>query len=204
MSLLMVLRQRAVLRFAPAAVFAVGGFIAVQTLWLGPWLRTVYGMAPNAAAAVLTVMNAIMLAGFLLLGAAGPWLAQRPRWLTAVTFGAFTLNGILMLLAAINGAALHWSIWVMIGLCFTAQPLAQSRVTLAFAPAQAGRASTATNLLIFGGAFILQWGMGAAIEMLQAAGLSAAQAMQRSLGTLGVAIVLSGLWGLLNRQQDHQ
>jgi predicted MFS family arabinose efflux permease len=196
MPLLEVLRQRAVLRFAPAAVFAAGGFIAVQTLWLGPWLRTVYGMAPGAAAAVLTVMNATMLAGFLLLGAAGPWLAQRTRWLTAITFGAFTCNGVLMVLAAAGGAALHWSIWAAIGLCFTAQPLAQSRVTLAFAPAQAGRVSTATNLLLFGGAFVLQWGMGLAIDLLQATGLSAALSMQWTFGALGVAIVVAGVWGL--------
>jgi predicted MFS family arabinose efflux permease len=202
MPLWAVLQQHAVRGFAPAAVFAAGGFIAVQTLWLGPWLRTVHGMAAGAAASALTAINAAMLAGFLVLGAAGPWLARRPHWLTALTYGAFTCNGILMLLAALSGAALHWGVWAAIGLSFTAQPLAQSRVTLAFAPAQAGRVSTATNLLIFGGAFVLQWGMGAAINLLQRTGMNAAQAMQWTFAALGVSIVLAGLWGLVAKHNS--
>lgn len=190
-----ILREPAVRNFAPAAVFAAGGFIAVQTLWLGPWLRTVYGMAPQAAAAALTGMNAAMMAGFLLLGSVAPWLATRGPWLSAVTHGAFAITGLLTLLAALGGGAVPWWIWALIGLCFTVQPIAQSRVTLAFAPEHAGRVSTTTNLLIFGGAFVLQWGIGAAIDGLTAAGMSPALAMRWAFGALGAAIAASGAWG---------
>jgi predicted MFS family arabinose efflux permease len=190
-----VLREPAVRNFLPAAMFAAGGFIAVQTLWLGPWLRTVHGMAPPQAAFALTVMNGAMLAGFLFLGSVAPWLAARGAWLSAVTHGAFAATGLLMLLAAAGGASVGWVIWALIGVSFTVQPLAQSRVTLAFAPEHAGRVSTTTNLLIFGGAFALQWGMGAAIDLLTAWGQSPAQSMRWVFGALGLAIAVSGLWG---------
>jgi predicted MFS family arabinose efflux permease len=190
-----VLRAPAVRNFAPNAVFGAGGFIALQTLWLGPWMRNVYGMTPDQAAAALTGMNAAMLAGFLAMGSAAPWLAARAKWLSVVINGAFTLTGVLILAVAVGGAALPWFVWALVGLSFTVQPMAQSRVTLAFAPEHAGRVSTTTNLLIFGGAFVLQWGVGAAINALTAQGFTTALAMRWVFGALGVAIAASGLWG---------
>jgi predicted MFS family arabinose efflux permease len=202
--LLQVLREPAVMNFAPAAIFATGGFIAVQTLWLGPWLRTVHGMNAAQAAGALTAMNGTMLAGFLLLGSVAPWLSNRPRWLTAVTFGAFVLTGVSVVTAALLGVAAPWPLWCLIGLAFTVQPVTQSRVTLAFASHEAGRIATATNLLIFGGAFALQWGMGAAIDALRAAGMTQVLAMRWTFGTLGVAVALSGWWGLVTAKRAYR
>jgi predicted MFS family arabinose efflux permease len=201
--LLVMLKEPAVMNFAPAAILAAGGFIAVQTLWLGPWMRAVHGMSAPQAAAALTAMNGVMLIGFLLCGSIAPWLNARFGWMSGVTFGAFTLSGLTLALAAALGASGPWGIWMLVGLLFTVQPLAQSRVTLAFAPADAGRASTATNLLIFGGAFVLQWGIGAGIELLGAAGLSRVDAFRACFGLLGLATAAAGVWGLVTAQRAY-
>ena len=52
----------------------------------------------------------------------------------------------------------------------TCMSLSQPALAQAFAAAQAGRALSAYNLLIFGGVFCVQWGIGLAIDALQAAG----------------------------------
>ncbi|MGL4575566.1 MAG: MFS transporter [Burkholderiaceae bacterium] len=201
--LLAMLREPAVRNFAPAAIFASGGFIAVQTLWLGPWMRTVHGMSAAQAAAALTVMNGVMLAGFLLCGSFAPWLNARFHWMNGVTFGAFLLSGLVFVLAALWGADGPWLMWALAGMLFTVQPLAQSRVTLAFAPAEAGRVSTATNLLIFGGAFVLQWGVGAAIDVLANMGFTRLDAFRISFGAMGLAIAASGAWGLATARRAY-
>ncbi|HSV28832.1 MAG TPA: MFS transporter, partial [Candidatus Omnitrophota bacterium] len=57
------------LRVAPAFMLALGGFMAVQGLWAGPWLRDVAGLDPAGTATGLTVMAAGMAVGFLTWGA---------------------------------------------------------------------------------------------------------------------------------------
>ena len=55
-----------------------------------------------------------------------------------------------------------------------------------FAPALSGRASTAINLMAFVGAFAVQWGYGALIDALTAAGFAASAAYRASLAALVV------------------
>jgi predicted MFS family arabinose efflux permease len=194
-SLARMLVTRAVLTTAPAAVFVMGGYIALQTLWLGPWLRQVAGMSPQGAADALTLINAAMLPAYLLLGAVSPWLARHPKALDVVTFGAFLGAGLLMLAAGLLQQASPWWLWIGVAVLFTVQPIMQSRVTLCFAPHEAGRAATAINLLIFGGAFLLQAGIGAMVRWQEHAGISQSAALSHATWLLGAAMLLASLWG---------
>ena len=60
--------------------------------------------------------------------------------------------------------------------------LTQPALGQAFPPAQAGRALSAYNLVIFGGVFAVQWGLGLAIDALRAAGLATVPAYQWAFG----------------------
>jgi hypothetical protein len=56
--------------------------------------------------------------------------------------------------------------------------------------------NTALNLTVFVGAFLMQWGFGAAVDMLQGAGHAPRAAYQISFGGLLVLQVMSWLWFL--------
>jgi hypothetical protein len=63
-----------------------------------------------------------------------------------------------------------------------------------FAPALWGRVSTALNTLAFGGAFLLQWGIGGAVEALQALAVPQARAFQLALAGVWLAQLLAVAW----------
>jgi hypothetical protein len=55
---------------------------------------------------------------------------------------------------------------------------------------------TGVNLLAFVGAFVIQWGVGAAVQALGAAGVAAPLAFQITLGALCAAKAVALLWSL--------
>ena len=66
-------------------------------------------------------------------------------------------------------------------------------------PQAAGRALSAYNLVIFGGVFVIQWGIGLAIDALAAGGLARHDAFRAAFGLFGVCALASYLWFLLRR-----
>jgi hypothetical protein len=96
-------------------------------------------------------------------------------------------------------------LWPVLGFCFALSNIAYSRITAAFPETYAGRANTALNLLVFAGAFLLQWGTGVVVDSLQAAGWTVAQAYRISFVVLLAGQVLALLWLLrpLPRQPAH-
>jgi hypothetical protein len=61
-------------------------------------------------------------------------------------------------------------LWPILGICFSLSNVSYSLVAQAFPAALSGRANTALNLLVFAGAFGLQWGIGGLVGALQANG----------------------------------
>ena len=71
-------------------------------------------------------------------------------------------------------AALTLSVYAASGQVPAAEPntLHSAAATVdAFSPAQAGRALSAYNLVIFAGIFCIQWGLGLMVDVLRAGGL---------------------------------
>ncbi|MFN9765225.1 MAG: hypothetical protein ACK57L_08885, partial [Pseudomonadota bacterium] len=130
------------------------------------------------------------------------WGALRPR-LAARGLGAeknmaWGLPLPLLLRAAIvalgpDAGAAHWALWCV---ACTFVSVSQPAVGAAFPTALAGRALSAFNLVIFGGVFCIQWGIGLAIDALRAAGLSEPAAFRAAFALFGVAGLLSYLWFL--------
>ena len=189
-----IVRHPLFLRMAPLGFVLYGGLIAVQSLWAGPWLTRVAGATPTQAAAGLFGINLCMLLAFLTWGALMPRLAA--RGLDARTLMAW---GLPLALAALlwivllgpGAGAAHWALWCV---CCTFVSLSQPAVGQAFPAAQAGRALSAFNLVIFSGVFGLQWGIGVAIDALRAAGLSTPAAFQAAFGVFGVACTAAYAW----------
>ncbi|MDQ6679646.1 MAG: MFS transporter [Pseudomonadota bacterium] len=183
-------------RFAPLGFSQYGGLIAVQSLWAGPWLVNVAGLTPADASRGLFAINVSMLVAFMAWGSAVPrlyargWTAQR---LLAVGVPLSLAALALALLLGPRAGAWNWALFCVMS---TFGALSQPAVGQAFPAALAGRALSAYNLVIFSGVFVLQWGLGIAIDVFRGAGWSVVSAYRGAFALLGVCCTLSYLWFL--------
>ena len=183
-------------RTAPLAFFLYGGLIAVQSLWAGPWLTQVAGWTPAAAAQGLFGINLAMLFAFLGWGTLLPRLVGRGLDVVRLMAWGVPLALLLLVAAVLRGpdaGALHWAAWCV---ACTFVSLSQPAVAQAFDTAQAGRALSAFNLVIFSGVFCLQWGIGLAIDAAQSFGLDQISAYRAAFGAFAASCVASYLWFL--------
>ena len=191
-----ILRHPLFVRSAPLGFFIYGGLIALQALWAGPWMTRVGGIDAAGAARGLFAINLTMLFTFLAWGTVMPRLAARGLGAhRLIVLGMPLPLAVLALNVALGPAAgaVHWALWCVACSVVT---LSQPAVGAAFPAAQAGRALSAYNLVIFLGVFSIQWGIGLAIDALRAAGLAEVLAFRVAFGGFGVAGLLSYLWYL--------
>ena len=188
--------QPTFVRLLPLGFFVYGGLVAVQSLWAGPWLTDVGGRSPAEAARGLFVINLSMLFAFLGWGVVMPRLAAR-GWTAQrlITLGVpFSLVALVALIVAgPRAGAAGWALWCV---SCTFVSLAQPAVGQAFDSARAGRALSAYNLVIFGGVFCVQWGIGVLIDALVAAGWGRIAAFQAAFAVFAAASAASYLWFL--------
>ena len=194
----------AFVRMAPMGFFVYGGMVAMQSLWIGPWLTQVTGRSAVGAAQGLFLVNLAMLVAFLSWGLLMPrliragWAGER---LIALAWPANVLClGAILWQGPEAGPAL-WALWCV---CASVVTLGQPALGQAFPAALAGRALSAFNLLIFAGVFALQWTIGLGLDALLAMGWPVVQAYRFVFGLFMAVCALSFLWlnvvGLLQRR----
>jgi len=191
-----IVRHPLFVRMAPLGFFVYGGLIAVQALWAGPWLTRVSGQSALQAAGGLFTINLAMLVTFFTWGALMPRLARRGIGAARLMTWGLPLPLVLLALVVVLGpaaGAVHWALWCV---ACTFVSVSQPAVGAAFPAEQAGRALSAFNLVIFGGVFCIQWGIGLAIDALRAAGLAEVAAFRTAFALFGVACLLAYLWFL--------
>jgi MFS family permease len=196
-----ILRHPLFLRCAPLGFFVYGGLIAVQSLWAGPWLTRVSGWTAAQAAQGLFAINLCMLLAFGAWGLVMPRLAQ--RGVSAWRLMAWGLPLPLLALALIvalgpQAGAAHWAAWCV---ACTFVSISQPAVGAAFPAALAGRALSAFNLVIFGGVFGIQWGIGLLIDVLLAQGLAEMAAFRLAFAVFGLCSALAYAWFLWSDRQ---
>jgi predicted MFS family arabinose efflux permease len=180
-------------RYAPQTCFVVGGFMALQSLWAVPWIMTVSGHSRTVAAQHLFHLNLALLAGYLGLALFATRLAQRGippvALLVAGTF-LTVLSGLAVLLEA--GSTLL--LWSLLGLSVCVGNLAYPLLTAHYPPHLAGRVNTALNLAAFAGAFGVQWGFGALVDLFKAGGALPPAAFRSAMALLLAAQAASFVW----------
>lgn len=188
-------------RYAPMGFAFTGGFMAVQGLWASRWMNVMESLDAAAVAARLTWMGVAMLAGFLFMGFFATALVHRgislERLFRAAMIAAFLAFAVISLQPQLAG---QW-LWPVLGACFSLSNIAYSLVAQAFPSQLSGRANTALNLLVFAGAFGLQWGIGGYVDALQAGGIAVDTAYRVAFLTLLGLQALSLAWFLLPRRQ---
>jgi MFS family permease len=173
-------------RMALLGMVNQGSFIALQTLWAGPWMTTVLKMSPSLASRTLFVFNFSMLLAYVALG----WWAPRhvvEDGRPGLTMSQVVRRGLFGTLLA-QGAILTvtapwaWILWIVFACCATVTTLLQARINLTFPEALTGRANSIYNLVLFIGAFGVQWGVGVVIDAAARRGASPTLAMQIAFG----------------------
>jgi predicted MFS family arabinose efflux permease len=192
-------------KMAPIGFFVYGGLVAIQTLWAAPWMIKVAGYSSSQAASGLFWINVAMLIAFWAWGLVNPWLARRglgaDRLIALGLPASFALLAIIIISAGpMNDSA--GGLFAMYCVSCTFVALAQPAVGMAFPPAQAGRALSAYNLVIFSGVFVVQWGMGLAIDGLKALGLEEIAAFQWSMGLFLVCCMVSYFYFLAAKSHN--
>ena len=159
----------------PIGFFCYGGLLAMQTLWVVPWMTRVAGYTPIQAATGFFWINVSMLLTFWAWGMVSPWLARKGIGADQlITWGLPSSFGVMALLIGFGGAFGAGTEMVLalycIGCSFVS--LSQPAVGMAFPQALAGRALSGYNLVLFLGIFVVQWGIGLLIDGFKSMGFT--------------------------------
>ncbi len=198
-----VYRDRLFWSLAPLIAGTCGAHIALQTLWAAPWLRDVGGLDPQQVASTLFVMAAAFIVGILLSGALGDWANRRDVSLMTVV-EAVTAVFLASLLAILLGlwppATAFWAVFAMTGQMAI---LAYAHLSAHFGSVLAGRANTALNLLVFLGAFVIQYAVGGVLDFWTAEeGRYPEEAYRAAFGGLLAFQLLGWVWYRLSRPPE--
>ena len=217
----------------PLAFFLYGGLVAVQTLWVSPWMIKIAGYSALEAAQGLFYINVAMLIAFWLWGSINPWLFRNKissdrLMVQGLPISFFILAIIIIAIQAsntpatvINDAILAnktgfevvlsvlnkyvWALWALYCVSCTFIALSQPAIAMAFPAELAGRALSAYNLVIFAGVFVVQWGIGLMIDGFKALGWAEVAAFQGAFGIFLLCNVVSYAYFVVTRpSQDSQ
>ena len=187
-------------QLVPAGFFIYGGMIAMQALWVGPWLSRVAGWSPAQTAAGLFAVNATMLATFFAWGIVMPRLSR-----AGVDSHRLMRRGMLLPLAILpvilvlgeRAGAMGWALWCVSCSVIT---LSQPLVAQEFPSRVAGRALSAYNLVLFVGIFVVQWGVGALIDRFTVLGWDAVAAFRGALAVFWLLSLGAYLWYVVHER----
>ena len=195
-TLLGILGHRVFWRFAPQSCLASGGFMAIQGLWAVPWMMEVNGVSRSQAANVLFLTGLAMLGGYLFIATCTSTLARRGIQPMAILRTGLILALAVELAIILNLAQPSW-LWPLLGLSFSLTTLAYSQLSAVFPVSVSGRVNSALNLMMFAGAFGLQWGIGAAVEYFATGGMARSAAFVLTFTVLLATQALAFVWFLL-------
>jgi len=149
----------------PMGFFSYGGLFAIQTLWAGPWMIRVSGYTSDESAQGLFLIYFCMLTSFLCWGYFVPKFSKNVNdAIRLLRYGA-PINLIVLAIIIFLGSkagSIHWAIFIVSSVFLS---LTQPAVGTAFSLSNAGKALTSFNLLIFIGAFFVQWIIGLIIDL---------------------------------------
>ena len=180
----------------PMGFFSYGGLFAIQTLWAGPWMIRVSGYTSEESAQGLFIIYLCMLISFLVWGYFVPKFSKNVNdAIRLLKIGAPLSLCVLMLIIYLGPKAgfIHWALFIVSSIFLS---LTQPAVGMAFSLSNAGKALTSFNLLIFIGAFFIQWIIGLIIDAGIAFNLSEIDSFKVAMTFVLITSLLSYLFFL--------
>ena len=197
----------------PMGFFFYGGVIALQTLWVAPWMIKVAGYSAAEAATALFYINVVMLVTFWLWGSLNPWLVRKNISSDKMMIYGLPLSFIFLAIIIIATQVLNTPVgginssflegfnvnigvnvgilWALYFVACSFMALSQPAIAMAFPAELAGRALSAYNLVLFAGVFVVQWGIGLLIDGFKALGWREVAAFQGAFGVFLVCCIAS-------------
>jgi hypothetical protein len=188
-------------RIQPLLAVQQLAFIGCISLWIGPWLRDVGGIADNDARADIQLYTtAIMTLGFAISGVISAAF-RRVGVSNFVSLGITsflfaTVCGWLAFLPSFH-PALAWPLFGFLGAC----PIQYMPLMVSSFPAHyAGRVSTSSNLVVFTVIFAGQWAIGKIVDLWPRTATGyAADGYTWAFGALFILQVAGLAWLMLSR-----
>ena len=135
-------------------------YLALQGLWLGPWLYDVAGEPRDGVANYLLVAALGYMGGSVFFGIAGDRLPRMAVYKVGLTISLAMLA--LIAAGVTTGLGAILAIYAFTGI---SAALAYALLTPLFPLEMTGRLNTASNVLLFALSFALQWGIGAVLRL---------------------------------------
>lgn len=190
------IRHPLMLRVIPTTIFFSGGFAALQSLWAGPWMTQVLQMTAAQAGQHLLYFNAALLVSYVAMSVISPRLEKCGISLarqSTIAFVWFLLCLGAMLIWQTRNA---WVLWIALAPGVPAVILMQTQTALLFPRNMAGRVLTTFNLVMFGGAFSIQWGIGLLADLFSFLQYTAQTSLTLAFGCLVMMQLCSLIWFL--------
>jgi hypothetical protein len=135
-----------------------------------------------------------MLFAYLAIGLLSTRLARHGVGTLQLVGGGMVLGLVTLLLIVCEAVDQHYLLWIAYGAFSSCGTLAYALMGGGFRVSLSGRANSTLNLLVFAGAFAMQWGMGGLIDLLKASGDSAASAHRSAFLALLALQAVACLW----------
>jgi len=182
-------------RIAAALVICHAGYLALQGLWLGPWLYDVAGLPRSSVGRYLLLTALAYTLGSVFFGVTSDRLAR--SGVSRMT--VFKLGLVISLLMyCLLAAGAHTGLAVILvvyGFTSISAALAYPLLTVLFPPEMTGRVNTASNVLMFAVAFLFQWAIGAVLRLYPVTeGQYSAQGYSTALFSLAALQVAALAW----------
>ena len=186
----------------PLTALSNGSFLAIHGLWIKPWLRDVASLGEGDTTQLLFAMTLAIIVGYFSLGIFSERLSQLFD-IGPITVGVF---GMTLFLTAQFSMAYGWAtspllLVVIFGFLGSSCILTFAGLAQIFPKKYSGRVSTILNVQVFMGAFIIQWGIGAIIELWPTTEIGYDPASyQVAIGVLVLMQAAGLVWYLLSQQ----
>ena len=197
-----VLQSRIFWEIAPLAAISSGTNMAIHGLWIKPWLRDVAGLSAVNSAQLLFAMTLTLIGGFLTLGIIAERLSQffdvRPISISVFGMTIYLFVQSTMIYGGIGSPLI---LVILLGFFGTASILVYAGYAQIFPKNLSGRVSTILNLMVFIVAFLLQWGIGAILEMWPATDNGyEPESYQAAIGVLVLLQATGLIWYLFSKK----
>ena len=181
-------------RFAPLLMISTGAYAGITTLWSGPWLRDVAGFDRMETASTLFLVAATTVVAMPL----GGYIATRLNRIGISTMN-FVIVCALAFTAVLVALFFQWLtvtklIWLMFGFFGLMPMIAYADIGQKFPKKLTGRVNATLTLLWMVGAFLVQSGIGAILDLYPrtVSGGYGVEGYQMAIGII-VAVQISAL-----------
>ncbi|MCW8881804.1 MAG: MFS transporter [Sedimenticola sp.] len=182
---------------APLTMLSQSSFISIQSLWAGPWLQDIGKLERLAMADTLLMTASAMVAGFLVMGTLAERLSRIGLPSILLSAGGMLIFQVIQLLIILEPTRHSMSLtWLAFGFFGTTGIIQYAVLSQHYPRHLAGRVNTAMNLLVFICIFVLQYTIGAIINLWPelSAGHYRAIAYQAAFGFVLLLQVTALVW----------